>query len=388
MAQGQRASEQPLQGLSGIVLTTTFAPSGAAWAVADCARMLRELGARVSVWALTSGGLVAEELMAEGFQLHVLGLGKHSWRLSTSMRLAAAIAKARPDFVHAHNYEPVLHASRALARAPSIRLLATLHDPRLRLSRAAFLLPVRRRPDAYMFPSAPCCDAHRRLFRLPPERMYVVPCPVDVTRFAPRPPESPILRELSLQDCYPVITWVATLHPRKGHIDLLRAFELVRQRFPDARLVLVGSGKFEAAIRRHISARGLEAAVLLTGARSDVPAILSITDIFACPSHAETACRAMQEAMAAAKPIVTTAHWGAVDFIEHERTGLLVPIGDWQALGRAIIRLAEDRELARRMGEAAREFAVEHFAWPRVREKLAAVYEHVFARSGTKLAGG
>ncbi len=353
---------KPLQGKRILVLAGHFWQNVRNLIADRYSRVVPALGGELHIWALGGHGPTPAMLDARGVPWRSLGLKKHGWRLSTSRALAREIAGLGPDLVIAFSYECGIHSMRAKLYGALERLIVGYTDGRIRLSRVLMTLPYRRVPDLVTVPTTAGVRLYQRAFRFPPERMVSVFRPIDLRRFSPRPPDQDLRRELGLQGRWPVITWVARLQRQKGHLDLLRAFAAVRAKFPDAALLLPGEGRHRPAIEAAIARLGLEGSVVLPGHRSDVPEILSITDIFACPSHAETACVAVQEAMAMARPVVSTAVWGPADYLRDGR-GIVVPIGDWRALADGIIRLASDSELARQMGQAARRYAEQHFSY-------------------------
>jgi glycosyltransferase involved in cell wall biosynthesis len=80
------------------------------------------------------------------------------------------------------------------------------------------------------------------------------------------------------------------------------------------------------------------------------------------------------------KPVVSTTVWGAEDQIRHEESGLLVPIGDVRALGEAILRLADDRDFAERLGRSAEAYARDRFTGATFLDNLLRIYLGVIAR--------
>mgnify|MGYP000265217917 CR=1 FL=1 len=128
--------------------------------------------------------------------------------------------------------------------------------------------------------------------------------------------------------------------------------------------------------KQYLARLGLEEHVILPGWRRDIPEILSAAHIFVCASHAETGAGAVQEAMAMAKPVVSTRVWGPVDYLVEGR-GILVDVGDAEAMAEAIIWLAENPERGREMGEAARRFAEENFTYTAFARTLLRKYERV-----------
>jgi glycosyltransferase involved in cell wall biosynthesis len=163
-----------------------------------------------------------------------------------------------------------------------------------------------------------------------------------------------------------IITTVANLRPGKGHDVLLKAAARVLRRVPDVTFQIVGDGPRRQELEQQASALRISAQVSFLGHRSDVPAVLAQSDIFAFPSFMEASPNAVIEAMAAGLPIVATRVGGIPEVIEHERSGLLVPPGDDRALAGAILRLIERPERAAQVGEAARAAVHGRFSFDRM----------------------
>lgn len=187
-------------------------------------------------------------------------------------------------------------------------------------------------------------------------------------------------KELGLGEKDKIIFNAARLIPWKGHFDLIRAFALVAEKREDVRLLIAGWGPLEEEIRRLIKESGLEGKVFLLGRRSDVYEILKITDIFALPYNFKSLFRggwmsvAILEAMAARKPIVVTGVDGVERAVVDGRTGLVVPMGDAEALSSAFLKLLGDGDLAKRMGENGRALAEEKFSL----QSITGQYENIY----------
>jgi glycosyltransferase involved in cell wall biosynthesis len=140
----------------------------------------------------------------------------------------------------------------------------------------------------------------------------------------------------------------------------------------DLRLVLVGEGPARAEIEAAIP-RNASAFVTLTGARPDVPALLSAMDLFVLPSRTEGLPLAIPEAMACALPVVATAVGGLPEVVTSD-VGRLVPPLDEEALREAIAEMLSDETRLRRMGGAARRAAVERYSLERMTDAYEALY--------------
>jgi glycosyltransferase involved in cell wall biosynthesis len=373
--------DRPLRGAHIIALETVAgqATAGARWVPFDYCRVLRDLGASVEWWALGPPGPRLESFAEQGVPTRALGMPKHSHRFDTSRALAAALAEAAPDLVHAHCYEPGLHASRAKAAGAIKRLIITHHEPRQRWTRRAFAWPYRHMPDLVTAPSPSAAENMRRWFGYPADRVVALQNPVADVFFAGGSRGEAMVAELGLEGAYPVISWVAAFRRGKGHADLVRAFREVLARYPSARLLLVGKGKHIGEVQALVGRLGLADHVIFTGSRSDVVDVLGVTDILACPSHLETLCMAVVEAMAAGRAVVSTAVWGPCDHISDGVDGLLVPLGDVGAMAEALLRVAGDRVLAERLGAAAHEYARRTFSMEVFAELVGSIFQRILA---------
>jgi glycosyltransferase involved in cell wall biosynthesis len=145
------------------------------------------------------------------------------------------------------------------------------------------------------------------------------------------------------------------LHPNKGFALLLEALAATRE----VRLAIAGEGPLRAALGRVAAELGVADRVRFLGWREDVPELLASADFLVCPSLHEPLGNVVIEAWSAGLPVVATASDGPAGLIEHEVSGLLVPLpddpgGGPAALGRAIERLCRDPALRARLGQAGR----------------------------------
>jgi glycosyltransferase involved in cell wall biosynthesis len=171
---------------------------------------------------------------------------------------------------------------------------------------------------------------------------------------------------------------VARLEAKKGHAELLDAIaELVRCGV-DVRCDLVGDGPQRRALAQRIDALGLGDRVTLHGAQPRERALACVRDAHAValPSLVTATGRrdgipvALMEAMALGRPVVATELSGIPELVVPERTGLLVPPGDRDALVTALARLASDPALRHQLGRAARAHVAALFDVDRSSDRL------------------
>ena len=213
-------------------------------------------------------------------------------------------------------------------------------------------------------------------------KLTVLPCAADVDAFGPHHNPELVRRGLGLTT-EPVVLWVGGYYPWHDLDLLLASFAVVLQRHPNVKLVLVGDGPTRQAIAEKVQKNGLQQSVIMTGAiaHANVPEMLSIADIAVVPSAPVTASRGgtgtplkLFEYMAAGKPIVATDLNQAAEVIRDGHTGLLVEAGDVNRFADAILTLLNDSVQRVRLGQNARQQAIELYSWEEYTRRLQEIY--------------
>jgi phosphatidylinositol alpha-1,6-mannosyltransferase len=161
----------------------------------------------------------------------------------------------------------------------------------------------------------------------------------------------------------------------KGHDQLIDAWPRVLSALPDAQLVIAGGGDDAARLRQKAAASPASAAIRFTGYVDDAQlhGLYTQAAVFALPSRGEGFGLVYLEAMAAGLPCIGSTDDAAVDVIEHNKTGLLVPQADVAALAGAVARLLGDASLRRQMGDAGRARQQSVFSYAHFRERALAL---------------
>ncbi|MEW6593826.1 MAG: glycosyltransferase [Thermodesulfobacteriota bacterium] len=178
-----------------------------------------------------------------------------------------------------------------------------------------------------------------------------------------KPSPSMVRKMLGLAQEALVITVVANLIPYKGHADLIAALGIIQRQLP-RNWVMVSVGEDRGilpALRDMTAAAGIEDHVRWLGKRRDVEQILAASDLGVLCSHEEGFSNALLEGMAAGLPMVVTDVGGNAEAIVDGVCGLVVPPHDPVSLGKALLKLADNRELRIALGTSARERVVDFF---------------------------
>ena len=315
------------------VLAVAQAPAlgGAELALLRLARLLPERGFEVAA-TVPAPGPLADALAAEGVPFDTLplgGLARGRWSGAVAgwPRARAAMRRFAPQLVWL-NGVVTLRAAPALGR--DALLVPYLHD----------LLENRPRPwrgDRFWArtPIVMCASEavarHAAQAGAPAERLRVVWAPVERTEPAPQP---------EWRDGGPVVGYVGRIEPRKGTLDLLRAFPALLERWPRAKLVIVGSAELGAprdyARAVEEAAQALGEHVRLLGRVEHAPALMPWFDVLAVPSAREPFGTVAAEALAAGTPVVATRSGGMEEYVRPGVDGELVAPGDPGALADAL----------------------------------------------------
>jgi glycosyltransferase involved in cell wall biosynthesis len=213
-----------------------------------------------------------------------------------------------------------------------------------------------------------------RLYGVDPRQISVLGNGVDTTIFSPyqRPDAS----------AEPYVLTAGRLAPRKGLEDLIRCAELVVRQIPNMRFLIAGAGPLEEALRVEIARRKLETQVTLLGHiadRADMLRLYQGAAAYVHAAHYEGLPTVLLEAMACGRPVIATAVSGALDVVQDERNGLLVPPRNPKRMAGSIIRLLQDPGLGERLGMAAYETIQKHYSWHVVSRSYLAQYEALLA---------
>ena len=278
---------------------------------------------------------------------HVMANSGWSWHLQAAPALWIASLKGKPVLLNYRGGE----AAAFLARSPRL---------------VSWSL---RRASAIAVPSAFLAG----VFEAHGQTAHIVPNVLDLQRFRPGPPRPPPAGS-------PCILVARHLEPLYDNASAVRAFAIVREAYPAARLVLAGGGPQRAALAALAGALGVADGVAFTGPvdNAAMPALYHASDIVLNPSLADNMPISVLEALACGVPVVSTDVGGIPALLEDGVTALLVAPGNAPAMAQAILALLRAPARARALADAGRAHAAS-FDWAHVAPRLAAHYRRIRA---------
>jgi len=356
--------------------------------------LIRELigcGCRVSVLAPDFTPQIRAEVAQLGaapvdYPLDRTGL--HPFRdLFTLWSLWKILRDIHPTIVLAYNVKPIIYGllaggrvERRVALIEGLGYAFTQTEPSVRqcilryLVRQMYRIALKR-AHAVLFLNP---DDQREFCRLSlvsaEQAVLLGGIGVDLSEYMPAPT---VLEPITF-------TLAARLLREKGIVEFAEAAQRIKQRYPSTRFLLLGGlDTNPGALREHEVRQWAEAGFLeWHGHVPDVRPYFAQTSVYVLPSYREGVPRSTQEAMAMARPVITTDAPGCRETVIDGVNGFLVPPRDVDALVRAMERFIQQPELILTMGQASRKLAEERFDVHKINQRILAVLG--IAGSGTE----
>ena len=270
------------------------------------------------------------------------------WRRPFSV--ARLIRKARPNVLMVNNERSFLIAALG-ARLTGVHLVWYVKNFRASLfvDLTCFLLASR------VLTIAPqCVERKGWVAKRFARKVHHLPIGIPLDQFLSIPEPKSQREELH-------VLMLGAITPAKGINTAVDAIRLIQQEGISLKLHIAGATPagyeaFAGAVRREASDLPIE----WLGWQADVVSLIEQSDVVILPSFSEGVPRSLVEAMAAARPVVATSVGGIPSIIEHGKNGVLIDVGDAEGLASALVELADNPEMRRKMGCVAREYAVSH----------------------------
>lgn len=311
----------------------------------------------------------------EGVPVHAIPMTRSisPWRdLISFIRLVRLFSIEQPDIVHAHTPKASLLAMAAACVAGVRKRIFHLHGlphstakglPRFLLvlsTRIACLLATRILCVSESARSAAIADGLVKASAIRVPSAGGINGVDSRNTFDPLRPRA-TLRESISEDAV-VIGFAGRLVRDKGICELAGAWSRLRDEFEDVHLFIAGEPEVRDAVPASVL-DGLQSdsRVRLIGQVADMAAFYASIDMLVLPSYREGLPTVALEAAAMQLPVVTTDAVGCVDAVIHELTGMIVPVGDSNALENALRRYVKDPDLRQKHGQRARQYAIQNW---------------------------
>ncbi len=317
----------------------------------------------------------------------------HPWHDLLALRdLTRLLRKRAPDLVHTHSGKAGILGRLAARRAGVPIIVHTIHGP----SFGSFQGPLAN----FAFTAAERCaarwtthfvsvsDAMTRQYLASGvgrrEQFTRIFSGFRLEPFLEARNDPAVRARLGLEPEDFVIGKIARLTELKGHDDLFAIAPALVKRSPNVRFLLVGDGRWRRRFESMALASGLRERFVFTGLvpPEQIPQLVGVMDVLIHLSYREGLARALPQALAAARPIVSYDCDGAEEVCLQEETGFLVPPHNLEALADRIVQLANDAALRERLGRRGQDFAKQWFPVERMVDSLDALYRRLSQERG------
>jgi glycosyltransferase involved in cell wall biosynthesis len=348
--------------------------------------------------------------MTRGLKVRTLGLqpleARFTWRMDLVIRYLVSFARVirgarrliiseAPDIIHANSIRAGLVMS-AATLGLDMPVIWHAHDilPRHPLSTAVRLFAAVTSRNRILAVSQAVaerfCGTMLRPFsrRVP---ITVIHNAVDLERFRPNARSRAEIRlALGLSRKQPVVLIVGQLTPRKGQLELIKAFAEASNEIKDAVLLIAGAALFnrDAEYAEHlgrtVASLGIADRVRFLGSRDDIPQLMQGTDVLVVNSHEEPFALTVLEGLSSGTAVLATSVGGTPEMVRHGEGGWLVPAKDHDALVKAMLTLLPAESLRGQLGRNGRREASARFSIARFLGEVEELYRGVMPQPEKK----
>ena len=362
----------------------------------DLARSARDAGYEVVIATRVADH--AERIRNEGFRLIPIGLRRRSRNpfreLMALIELVQLYRRERPQIVQQVAMKPILYGSLAawMTHVPVVLNVFTglgyafTDGPRrtsllMSVLRFGLKLAVRISRSILVFLNVEDRDLMIKEGIVDPRKVRLIAGEgIDTQQFVPLDPP----------DALPIVMLAGRMLWDKGVREFVEAARLLQKRGVSARFVLVGrrDGENPTAIdEAQLTRWSQEDRVEWWGHREDMPDVLGSATLVVLPSYREGLSRVLLEAAACGKALIATDVPGCREVVQHQKTGLLVPVRDPVALADAIAGLLTNHELRAAMGASGREFVMHEHSKEKIGRHFLDLYQERLSLAGDASVG-
>jgi glycosyltransferase involved in cell wall biosynthesis len=300
-----------------------------------------------------------EPLRRPGRRVEVVPVDMAPWRAARAVHTLRRVAEG-VDVVHAHGLTSGWCAALARGLPPVVVTVHNVVIPETAGRNTAMLRALERRlprhVEATIATSKAVAERLTKGRRAPVVIPPVGPAPV------PRRSTEEVRAWLGVAAETPLVVCLGRLHAQKGLPTLIAAAEILRRTVPDVVVAIVGEGPQARQLVQLIERAGLSGTVRITGPSDDGPGELAAADVVVVTSVWESGPLVVSEALALARPVVSTPVGFVPSLVHDGETGRLVPVGDAVTTAAVLDEVLGDPAGAARMGHAGRERAAEVLA--------------------------
>ena len=211
-----------------------------------------------------------------------------------------------------------------------------------------------------------------------PQRIAILPNGVDLDQYQSLPSFTGFRARFDIPEEVPIILFLARVNKIKGVDFLVSSFNMLREVYPDAILVIVGPDDgYLQEVKHQVQVLGIEKQVRFTGYLDgdDKLQAYQAASVYVLPSAYEMFAITLLESLACGTPIIATDRCGLADFVRQNDLGSIVNYGDVKGLKNEIVRILGHPVDVERRADYGREYVLKHFGWDRIADNWLTVYQ-------------
>lgn len=325
----------------------------------------------VKVWCLVKGGEFFDKLKHEGVDVKIIGL--NSSRNSRSLgKLKEKLKHEKIDIVHTHGVTATNLGRIAAKFAKVPVIIAHMHSTYYSYTIKQRIID---KVLSWFSDKVICCSEavsefiHRKEW-VSKKKLQVIYNGVDTEKFKPLDTNGEGINRIAC---------VASLFEHKGHKYLIDAMsQIINRCSSKIKLEIIGDGVLRKDLEEQVKRLGLENNIEFKGEISNIADILPFFDIAVLTSSLREGLGiSLLEAMACGLPVIGTKIGGIPEVIADEKNGILVAPQNSEELAKAILKIMNNKSLARQMGEKSRSIACEKFSQKLMIKKIEKLYENL-----------
>ncbi|MFW9989149.1 MAG: glycosyltransferase [Candidatus Odinarchaeota archaeon] len=360
-----------------LYLLTGFTPGGAELTFKNIILNLNQDIYEISVCSITHTTDIFDLIKERVKNIYFLGVKNNFGFLKAFILLRKILNKENPDILHCFMYHSNL-LGRFAAIGFNIQVISSIRTKLIDKKLINFLDNLTQRlVTVYMVNSKTLANFIQK-YGIKKQKVILIENGVDFNKFNLNISADNLKKELNLPNI-PIITMIANFKKQKDYPTMIKAIAHL-QKDINVSFLAVGTGlKFEdetKQIKDLINSLNLKNFKLL-GFRNDIPEILSITDIWVSSTLFEGQSNTLLEAMAMKKPIVTTNIPENIELVRNGKEAILIPIKSPIKIANAIIKLLQNKNLARQLSENAYDKVFNKFEISQMYEKIKKLYKFI-----------
>ena len=323
---------------------------------------------------------VKEECDRLNVPIHIIRI-KGNFDRSLKPQLRKTISEGKYDIVHTHLLLSQYHGRRAAIKARVPCIISSEQNAYSHKAYPPFSFIERRlaRKTAKIIACSESVKDHLiDRVKIPPSKIKVIYNSVDTGVFKPAADRAEARKAVFEKFHIPEDSFlcgaVGHLTKQKGHTFLLDAVPEVLKKVPNFHLLLVGGGELHDSLVVQAGKLGIMKNISFAGIQNDIPSILNALDIFVMPSLWEGFGIAAIEAMACGAPVIASYVGGLREIVTDRDNGLVISHAYPEGIAKAIVRLAGDEKLRKRLVKGGLESVRERFDVKTMIEKVGKVY--------------